>query len=140
MTKSSIVKLINQGLPEVHDRRTVQATRAGLPVEEAVSDAAEVFQALANPVRIRIMHALAHRELCVGDLARALGLRMSALSHQLAFLRRLKLVAARENGRQTFYRVINDFVGEVVHDCLAHVEGRGETSRRGHRHPHRARR
>jgi ArsR family transcriptional regulator, lead/cadmium/zinc/bismuth-responsive transcriptional repressor len=132
--------MVMQSLPEVHDHRSVQTTRAGLPLDEVVRDAAEVFQALANPVRIRIMHALTHRELCVGDLARALDLRMSALSHQLAVLRRLKLIAARENGRQTFYRVINDFVGEVVHDCLAHVEGRAKASRRGHRHPHRAHR
>jgi ArsR family transcriptional regulator len=130
------VKLINQSLPEAYDHRSVQATKSGLPVDEVVRDAAEVFQALANPVRIRIMHALTHRELCVGDLARALGLRMSALSHQLAFLRRLKLIAARENGRQTFYRVIDDFVGEVVHDCLAHVERRAGISARRHRHPH----
>ena len=140
MKTSSIVKVINHSLPETHDPGSVKATRAGLPGDEVVRDAAEVFQALANPVRIRIMHALAHRELCVGDLARALDLNMSALSHQLAFLRRLKLVAARENGRQTFYRVADDFVGELVHDCLAHVEPPGETSRRRHRHPHRARR
>ena len=68
------------------------------------------------------MHALTHDELCVGDLARALSLSMSALSHQLALLRRLRLIAARENGRQTFYRVVDHFVGHLVHDCLAHVE------------------
>src|SRR5438034_812533 len=82
---------------------------SALPIDDAVQDATEMFQALANPTRIRIMHALAHDEMSVGDLARALELSMSALSHQLAILRLLRLVATREDGRQTFYRVIDHF-------------------------------
>ena len=130
------MKLINQGLPEPFEAAKVKATIAGLPVDDVVRDAAEVFKALANPTRIRIMHALAHGELCVGDLARALALSMSALSHQLGLLRRMKLVAAREDGRQTFYRVVDHFVGNLVHDCLAHAEGDGQNARPQHRHPH----
>ena len=137
MRTSSIVKAINHELPEVFAAAKVKATIAGLPVDDVVRDAAEVFKALANPTRIRIMHALAHDELCVGDLARALRLSMSALSHQLGLLRRIKLVAARENGRQTFYRVVDHLVGNLVHDCLAHAEGDGQKSRPRHRHPHR---
>ena len=72
----------------------------------------------------------------VGDLAHALDLSMSALSHQLGLLRRLKLVEARDVGRQTFYRVSDEFVGHLVHDCLAHVEAGAFGSRPGHRHPH----
>lgn len=127
-------------LPPVHDPRKVKGATSGRPLEGAVQDASEVFQALANPKRIRIMHALAHDEMSVGDLARALGLSMSALSHQLAILRLLRLVAAREDGRLTFYRVIDHFVGDLVHDCLAHVESGGHGSRSGHQHPHKRRR
>jgi ArsR family transcriptional regulator, lead/cadmium/zinc/bismuth-responsive transcriptional repressor len=136
MRTSSTVKVVKPELPEVFDARKLKATSAGMPTEEIVRDAAEVFKALANLTRVRIIHALAHEELCVGDLARALQLSMSALSHQLGMLRRMKLVAARDEGRQTFYRVVDPFVGDVVHDCLAHVERDGARSRRGHRHPH----
>ena len=142
MRTSSTVKVINQRqrLPDAFDAGKVKATVAGLPVDEVVRDATEVFKSLANPTRIRIMHALAHDELCVGDLARALGLSMSALSHQLGLLRRVKLLAAREDGRQTFYRVVDHFVGNLVHDCLSHAESAGQKSRPGHPHPHRSRR
>lgn len=133
------VKVTKPALPRALDAPKVKRAAAGLPVENAVQNACEVFQALANPTRIRIMHALAHDEMSVGDLARALGLSMSALSHQLAILRLLRLVAAREEGRQTFYRVIDHFVGDLVHDCLAHVEEGGHGSRRGHQHPHKKR-
>jgi ArsR family transcriptional regulator len=109
-----------------------------LPADEVIADAVEVLKALANPVRIRIVHALTHDELCVGDLAQAFGLSMSVVSHQLALLRRLKLVAAREDGRQTYYRVIDDLVGDLVHDCFAHVEARSPMAPRHHHvHPRR---
>ena len=122
-------------LPDVGDPRTVKRVRAALPTTEATSEAVEVFLALSNPLRLRLMHALAHDELCVGDLAHALGLSMSAVSHQLAFLRHLRLVASRDEGRKSYYRVIDDAVARLVHDCLAHVGGDAPGGE--HRHPHR---
>ena len=122
MSICTTVKITRPVVPQVVDAAKVVRARKGVPAGEVVVEAVDVLKALANPVRIRIMHALAHDELCVGDLAQAFGLSMSVVSHQLALLRRLKLVAAREQGRQTYYRVIDEFVGELVHDCLAHVE------------------
>jgi DNA-binding transcriptional ArsR family regulator len=122
-------------LPRVVDPRKVKAVRGGLPAPEVVADAIEVFKALANPIRLRLVHALVHYELCVGDLARAFDLSMSAVSHQLALLRRLKLVASREDGRQTYYRITDEFVGHLVHDCLAHVGKK--SAGRAHHHRHR---
>jgi DNA-binding transcriptional ArsR family regulator len=131
------MKVMSAGLPEPFAARKVRAVTAAMPPDEVVAGASEVFKALTNPTRIRIMHALTHEELCVGDLARALTLSMSALSHQLALLRRLRLIAARDDGRQTFYRVVDHFVGDLVHDCLAHVE-RQQPAGRARRHPHRS--
>ena len=125
-------------LPDVADTKKVAKLRSDLPTEAATGEAVEVFLALSNPLRLRLMHTLAHDELCVGDLAHALGLSMSAVSHQLAFLRHLKLVAAREEGRKSYYRVIDTFVAHLVHDCLAHVAG--ERPGTPHRHPHVAKR
>ena len=122
-------------LPDIADRKKVEKVRVSLPTPDATAEAVEVFLALSNPLRLRLMHALAHDELCVGDLAHALGLSMSAVSHQLAFLRHLKLVAAREEGRKSYYRVIDAFVAHLVHDCLAHVGG--ERPGAAHHHPHR---
>ena len=131
------MKVKSAELPEPFAARKVKAAAAAMPPDAVVADASEVFKALTNPTRIRIMHALTHEELCVGDLARALTLSMSALSHQLSLLRRLRLIAAREDGRQTFYRVVDHFVGHLVHDCLAHVE-RQQPAGRAPRHPHRS--
>lgn len=126
---------VRSPLPEIVDAKKVRKLQAGLPTDEATAEAVEVFLALSNPLRLRLMHALAHEELCVGDLANALGLSMSAVSHQLAFLRHLRLVAAREEGRKSYYRVVDGFVAHLVHDCLAHVGG--ERPGAPHEHPHR---
>ena len=110
-------------LPQVNDVAKVKAVRATLPADDVTADAVGVFLALSNPLRLRLVHALAHDELSVGDLAHALELSMSAVSHQLALLRHLKLVAARDDGRKTYYRVIDTCVARLVHDCLGHVGG-----------------
>ncbi len=93
-----------------------------MPRPEALRDAGEVFKALGNPTRLAIIHALAHDDLSVGDLARALDLSLTVASQHLGVLRRLRLVAGRDEGRLTFYRVIDALVGHLVHDCLAHVD------------------
>ena len=124
-------------LPEIVDARAIKATRNGRPAPDVLAEATEVFRLLANRVRLSLMHALAHNELTVGDAARALDLSLSATSHQLAALRRMRLVASRDDGRLTYYRATDAFVGHLVHDCLAHAGqqlGRGTAP---HHHAHR---
>ena len=124
-------------LPALVSASRVAATRKGLPAPAVVTDAVEVFRVLASPVRLCIMHALAHHEMSVGDLARSLGLSLSVTSHQLALLRRMKLVTVRDEGRVSFYRAIDAFVGHLVHDCLAHVSKKLGDSGTPHHHAHR---
>jgi DNA-binding transcriptional ArsR family regulator len=111
-------------LPGLVEPAKVAATRSALPAGEVARDAVEIFSALANPVRLSILHALAHDEMSVGDLARALELSLSVASHQLSILRRLKLVRGRDEGRLTFYRASDPKVSHLVHDCLEFVSER----------------
>lgn len=128
--------LVKLALPEVVNARKVKAARAGLPAPEVLAEATEVFKVFANPVRIALMHALAHDELTVGDLARSLDLSLSVTSHQLALLRRMRLVASRDQGRLTYYRATDELVGHLVHDCLAHVGARLGQKSAPHHHGH----
>lgn len=123
-------------LPEIVSFQKIRAARHGLPTPGVLREAAEVFRLLANPVRLSLMHALAHDELTVGDIAHALDISLSVASHQLALLRRMRLVTSRDDGKLTYYRATDEFVGHLVHDCLAHV---GEALDPGarHHHPHR---
>jgi ArsR family transcriptional regulator len=103
------------------------------PPEDALLSAVEVFKALGNPQRLSIIHALTHDELSVTELAHALGFTLTVTSQHLSILRRLKLVQGRDDGRLTFYRVIDDVVSHLVHDCLEHCGAPEPTRARGAR-------
>ena len=83
----------------------------------------ELFATLADPSRARIVHLLAisDRELCVCDIARVLGMTVSALSHQLRFLRERRAVERRKAGRIAYYHLIDDHLRELVLGAATHV-------------------
>jgi ArsR family transcriptional regulator, lead/cadmium/zinc/bismuth-responsive transcriptional repressor len=87
----------------------------------------ELFATLADPSRARIVHllAIAEDELCVCDIALVLGISVSALSHQLRFLRERGAVERRKAGRIAYYRLVDDHLRELVLGAATHVaEGR----------------
>lgn len=75
---------------------------------------AEFFRALANPVRIRILEALVHGELSVGEIQQQLGLEQSLVSQQLAILRAKNIVAARKNGTTVRYTVRDPLLADLL--------------------------
>jgi len=84
---------------------------------------AELFATLADPSRARIVHllAIATQELCVCDIALVLGMSVSALSHQLRFLRERGAVERRKVGRIVYYRLIDDHLRDLVLGAATHV-------------------
>lgn len=72
--------------------------------DAAVESLSDTFKALADPTRIRILYNLSKRELCVCDLAEVLGMTQSAISHQLRYLKALRLVKNRREGNTIYYR------------------------------------
>lgn len=109
-------------LPRTPVLPPVQADEAGFGLPEAiVARLAETFSVLGDPSRLRIIHALSLRELCVGDLARLLSVSPSAVSHQLRLLRNLRLVKFRREGKVSFYSLDDDHVISLISQGLAHV-------------------
>jgi len=102
-------------------RDRVQAALAHLLEEPAAARLAETFKALSDPTRVRIVSLLAEAELCVCDLAAALGMSQSAVSHQLRTLRNLRLVRRRRQGRQVFYALDDEHVTDLFWRGLDHV-------------------
>jgi DNA-binding transcriptional ArsR family regulator len=83
---------------------------------------AEVFKALSDPTRLRIISLLLEHEVCVHSLEITLGMTQSAISHQLRFLRQLNLVRYRKQGRHVYYALDDDHVRELFAQGLLHVE------------------
>ena len=83
---------------------------------------AELFKALSDPTRVRIIGLLAHTELCVGDLCLVLGMSQPAVSHQLRVLRNLRVVSARKQGRHVFYTLMDEHIHDLYDQGLAHIQ------------------
>jgi DNA-binding transcriptional ArsR family regulator len=92
-----------------------------LPVEKA-QRMSEFLGFLADTNRLRIIALLASGEMCVGDLATALAMNESAVSHQLRTLRAIRLVDFRKQGRHVFYRLEDDHVLNFYYSVLEHLE------------------
>ncbi len=75
---------------------------------------AEFFKALAHPTRIRILERLRDGEGTVGELQRVLGLDQSAVSQQLAVLRRQAIVEAEKQGATVRYRVRDETLFQLL--------------------------
>jgi ArsR family transcriptional regulator len=99
----------------------VRAARAAQPPAALLGGVAELFAVLADPTRLRLVAALAERELCVCDLAATLGLSESAVSHQLRILRERGLVRSRREGRLVYYALDDDHVAALYAGALEHV-------------------
>lgn len=98
--------------------REAAAERAG---EEDMAYLADTFQILANETRLRIVEALAARELCVRDLAAAVDSSPSAVSHHLRQLRQMRIVRYRKDGRMAYYRLDDEHVSHLFRLGLEHV-------------------
>jgi DNA-binding transcriptional ArsR family regulator len=76
--------------------------------------AAEALQALATPSRLRILARLHDGAASVNELAAAVAMEPSAVSHQLRLLRHLGLVVGEREGRRVVYALHDDHVGELL--------------------------
>ena len=85
---------------------------------------AETFKVLGDPTRVRILDALSRAELCVQDIAHAVGHSESAVSHQLRLLRGMRLVRARRDGRLIFYALDDQHIVHLFEQALTHVQER----------------
>jgi DNA-binding transcriptional ArsR family regulator len=83
---------------------------------------AEAMHALAAPSRVRILACLLEAPHSVGDLAEAVSMEQSAVSHQLRLLRHLGLVVSQRMGRQMIYALHDSHVGVLLAEAAYHVE------------------
>jgi ArsR family transcriptional regulator, nickel/cobalt-responsive transcriptional repressor len=84
--------------------------------------AADSVQALATPSRLRILARLHAGPASVNEIAAAVGMEGSAVSHQLRLLRHLGLVTGRRDGRQVVYELYDDHVADLLEQVVSHVE------------------
>jgi DNA-binding transcriptional ArsR family regulator len=90
--------------------------------EQTAIRLAELFGALSDPSRVRIIAELTQGEKNVSAIAEAVGLSDSAVSHQLRGLRQMRLVRARKEGRQVFYSMDDEHIADLYARGLDHIQ------------------
>lgn len=104
------------------DPSNAVAARSTMADVSTAGVTASLFKALADPTRVRILSALANTELCVHDLTLLLNMEQSAVSHQLATLRKWRLVKRDRRGRLMYYSLDDDHVRDLLLRGLEHTQ------------------
>ena len=106
---------------EIHED-LLKKVRENMPPEDDLFDLAELFKVFGDTTRIRILFVLFEAEVCVCDIAAALDMTQSAISHQLNILKRNKLVKSRREGKSVFYSLADDHVRTIIGQGMEHIE------------------
>jgi DNA-binding transcriptional ArsR family regulator len=109
------------------ESKVCNGTGAEAPVEvilsiEKAQRMAEFFGVLGDPNRWRILSALALGEMRVGDLAEAVDMTESAVSHQLRVLRTMRLVSYQKRGRSVFYCLKDNHIFNLYREASEHLD------------------
>lgn len=100
----------------------LEAIRGEMLSEPVAAQMADLFKAMSDPNRVRLIHVLLKRELCVHDLATVLDMGQSAVSHQLRLLRNLRIVKRRKAGKTVYYSLDDTHMEEVFVQTLEHLK------------------
>ena len=90
--------------------------------ENELYDLAELFKIFGDSTRIKMLFVLCESEVCVADLAAALDMTQSAISHQLKILKQSKLVKTRREGKSIIYSIADDHVRSIIQIGMDHIE------------------
>ncbi|HBB30872.1 MAG TPA: ArsR family transcriptional regulator [Cyanobacteria bacterium UBA8803] len=108
--------------PHPVDMGHVQPLQGQVITTEKAQRMAEFFSLLGDTNRLRIVSLLAIAELCVCDIAVALDMSESAVSHQLRTLRAIRLVSYHKRGRKVFYRLQDRHVLDLYRSVAEHLD------------------
>ncbi len=106
---------------EIHPDK-IRMISEKMPDEDQLYDLAELFKVFGDSTRIRILFTLSQSDICVCDIAEALNMTQSAISHQLRILKQSKLVTSRREGRTVIYSLADSHVRTILSQGLDHIE------------------
>ena len=106
----------------------VARARTYLREDDTYIELAELFGALADTTRAKIVHVLEHQELCTCDIAAVVGVTESGVSQHLRVLRALRLVKSRRAGKFVYYSLDDAHISMLVRLGLTHLGHEGDAA------------
>ena len=104
-----------------HHEEVVKQVAGEMPQEEDLYDLADFFKVFADTTRIKILYVLLKQEMCVCDIAQALEMTQSAISHQLRVLKQMDLVKNRRDGKTIFYSLADNHIVSILNQGMEHI-------------------
>lgn len=89
--------------------------------EQEMEETVRIYKLLGNPLRIKILYFLENNQVDVSTIVSELGVDQSAVSHQLAMLKKHQLVDSIKKGKHVYYELDDPHILRIVDDTLAHV-------------------
>ncbi|WP_068773386.1 metalloregulator ArsR/SmtB family transcription factor [Paenibacillus sp. FJAT-26967] len=89
---------------------------------QTVDSVSQIFKALSDPSRIKILYLLSQEECSVNHIAELLNMTPSAVSHQLSLLKVLRLVKFRRDGKTLYYSCDDEHVISLLKQTIQHIE------------------
>ena len=108
----------------VIDKEKLQDIEETMLLDEECVDLSVLFKMYADPTRLKILHVLFEKELCVCDIAYLLKMSHSAVSHQLSVLRTNRIIKARRVGKNMYYSLDDTHIQDIYNCGLEHVRER----------------
>jgi ArsR family transcriptional regulator len=84
--------------------------------KKTVKRQSQLFKALSDPLRLKILKLLALREMCVCEIMTAFNLTQPTASHHLEILERTGIVEGRREGKWTFFKLTNKKTAELIQE------------------------
>ncbi|OUQ58380.1 transcriptional regulator [Tyzzerella sp. An114] len=113
--KSKEIEEMNSIIENVSDENIIEKD------EEFIYDIADFFKVFGDSTRLKLLHLLLEKDMCVGDIAEKLSMTQSAVSHQLRVLRQSDLVKFRKEGKAVIYSLDDYHVKDVLQAGISHI-------------------
>ena len=92
-----------------------------MPTDELIESTALFFKVFSDKTRLKILSLLLHEEMCVCDIAYAIDMSHSSVSHQLRVLRQSRVVKNRKDGKVVYYSLDDEHVKNILAQGLSHL-------------------
>lgn len=100
----------------------VERIKDGMPPVEELVDLAEFYKVFGDVTRLKILYVLKESKMCVYDIAEAVEMSQSAVSHQLRVLKQMALVKYERVGKTVFYSLADSHIVTILSQGLDHIE------------------
>lgn len=103
------------------DQEKIEYILKEMPSAENIYLVTELFRALGDETRTRILSVLAEGEICVCHISKILNMTKSAISHQLKVLKMVRLVKSRKSGKEVYYSLDDEHIFKIYKAAIEHV-------------------